>query len=79
MPFIVVSSDVRAPYTRPVFPLTSSAISGFFFCGIIELPVLYASSSSINLYSFEFHIIISSENLERCIMISALADRNSIT
>ncbi len=30
------------------FPRTSSAMSGFFFCGIMLLPVLYASSSSTN-------------------------------
>ena len=27
----VVSIDVRAPYTRPVLPRMSSAMSGFFF------------------------------------------------
>ena len=48
MPFIVVRIDINAPYTRPVFPRTSSAISGFFFCGMILLPVLYASSISTN-------------------------------
>jgi hypothetical protein len=36
---MVVSSDTRLPTTRPVLPRTSSAMSGFFFCGIIELPV----------------------------------------
>ena len=29
--FMVVSKDIKAPYTRPVLPLTNSAISGFFF------------------------------------------------
>ena len=78
IPFMVVRSDMSAPYTRPVFPLTSSAISGFFFCGMIELPVLYASSISTNWYSFEFHMIISSEKRDRCIMIVERADKNSI-
>ena len=35
-----VSIAIRSPYTRPVLPRTSSAISGFFFCGIIEEPVV---------------------------------------
>ena len=37
---IVSDASMSAPYTRPVLPRTSSAISGFFFCGMILLPVL---------------------------------------
>ena len=79
IPFIVVSMLISAPYTRPVLPRTSSAMSGFFFCGMMLEPVLNASSSSMNLYSLEFHIHISSENLLKCIMIVESALKNSIT
>ena len=78
IPFIVVRSDMSAPYTRPVLPRTSSAISGFFFCGMILLPVLYASSISTNLYSLEFQMMISSEKRLKCIIMVAMADRYSI-
>ena len=78
IPFIVVRSDISAPYTRPVLPRTSSAISGFFFCGMILLPVLYASSISTNLYSLEFQMMISSEKRLKCIIMVAMADRYSI-
>ena len=36
----MVISAFRSPITRPDFPRTSSAPSGFRFCGMIELPVL---------------------------------------
>ena len=76
-PFIIVRSVCRSPYTLAVLPLISSVTSGFFFCGIIELPVEYASSSSINLNSHEHHMIISSENLERCIISIEISEHNS--
>ena len=38
-PFITVSSAIRSPKARPALPRTSSAISGFFFCGMMEEPV----------------------------------------
>ncbi len=38
-PFSVTSSPVRLPISRPVLPRTSSAMSGFFFCGSIDEPV----------------------------------------
>ena len=34
---------VRLPYRRPVLPRVSSATSGFFFWGIREEPVVWAS------------------------------------
>ena len=40
----MASRPVRSPIRRPALPRTSSAMSGFFFCGIIELPVAKASS-----------------------------------
>ena len=49
------------PYTLPVFPRTSSGMSGFFFCGIMELPVQTASAISINPNSSVDHSISSSE------------------
>ena len=76
-PLRTVSSDIRSPYTRPVFPLTSSAMSGFFFCGMIDEPVVKLSESSMNLNSQLDHSTISSENLERCIMIIAISPRSS--
>ena len=69
---------IKLPYIRPDLPLTSSAISGFFFCGIIEEPVANASSSLINENSDVHHMIISSENLDKCIEIIEIIDANSI-
>ena len=37
--FMVVRSPIRLPYTLPVLPLISSAISGFFFWGMMLDPV----------------------------------------
>src|SRR2546422_4384536 len=45
---MVVSSPTRWPIARPDLPRTSSSGSGFFFCGIMLLPVLSASDSSKN-------------------------------
>ena len=42
-PFISASSAISAPKTRPLLPRTSSGTSGFFFCGMIDEPVQYAS------------------------------------
>ena len=78
-PFIVVRIDTNAPYTRPVLPRTSSAISGFFFCGMMLLPVEYASSISTKWYSLQFHMIISSLKRLRCIIMVDSADNSSIT
>ena len=38
-PLSVASKPVRLPIRRPALPRSSSATSGFFFCGSIELPV----------------------------------------
>lgn len=45
MPFSVTKIPVRRPTILPVLPRNSSSASGFFFCGISELPVAYASDS----------------------------------
>ena len=78
IPFIIVSSVILSPKTLPLLPRTSSAISGFFFCGIIDEPVENASSSSTNLNSQLHHIIISSEKRERCTIIIERTDANSM-
>ena len=77
-PFIIVSSAVRPPITRPALPRTSSAISGFFFWGIMLEPVEKASSSSINLNSQEHQRMISSEKRERWTMVIATAAASSM-
>jgi hypothetical protein len=38
---------IRLPLTRPVLPRASSGTSGFFFCGMIELPVQKRSARSM--------------------------------
>ena len=78
MPFITVKSVIVSPKTLPLFPRTSSAMSGFFFCGIIDEPVENASSSSTNLNSQLHHIIISSEKRLRCTMIIESTEANSM-
>src|SRR5213596_389416 len=73
----MVSSANSAPVTRPVLPRTSSATSGFFFCGIIELPVAKASGSSTKPNSSVAHSTSSSARRERCTAEIAAAARNS--
>ena len=75
---MTVRRVVKSPKTRPDFPRTSSAMSGFFFCGMMEEPVEKASSSSMNLNSQEHHMQISSENRERCTMMRERAAANSM-
>src|ERR1035441_2231911 len=53
---------------RAVFPLMSSAISGFFFWGINDDPVVNESPIFINFHSAVDHNISSSQNLLRCII-----------
>ena len=65
------------PNTRPDFPRISSAASGFFFCGMILLPVVKASDNSTNPNSLEFQMTSSSENRLRCIISKAEALQNS--
>ena len=42
------SSAIKSPNTRPLLPRISSAMSGFFFWGMMLEPVEKASSSSMN-------------------------------
>ena len=58
-------------------PRISSAMSGFFFCGIMDEPVVNASESLTNLNSQEDHSTSSSESLLRCIISIASADKSS--
>ena len=68
---------MREPYTRPALPRTSSATSGFFFWGMMDEPVEYASSNSANLNSHEHHRIISSAKRERWVIKIDRSDNNS--
>ena len=63
--------------TRPVLPRVSSATSGFFFCGMSELPVVKASLIVMNSNSLEAHRITSSLSRERCTATSARAASSS--
>ena len=56
----------QAPTIRPEWPRTSSAASGFFFCGMIELPVESASGSATKPNGWLAHRINSSASRERC-------------
>ena len=76
-PFSIVSSVTRSPYTRPVLPRTSSAISGFFFWGIIDEPVVNASDNSTNPNSQDDHSTSSSESRDRCIITMAISAASS--
>ena len=48
-------------------------MSGFFFCGVMDEPVVKPLSSSINWNSQLDHRMSSSESRDRCIMMSAQA------
>ena len=72
-PLSVDSSPVSRPIAVPALPRTSSAASGFFFCGIIELPVAALSSSSAKPYSADVHSTSSSPIRDRCTIASAAA------
>ena len=52
--------------TRPVLPRTSSAKSGFFFCGMIELPVENSSSIVTKPNSSLDQMMSSSARRDRC-------------
>ena len=56
----------------------SSVTSGFFFWGMMDEPVVNASSSSMNLNSQLHHRIISSERRDRCIMQMEMALASSM-
>jgi hypothetical protein len=66
-----------APLIRPAFARTSSAASGFFFCGMIEDPVENRSLNRTNRNCAELQITISSASRLRCTAAIAAAPRNS--
>ena len=76
--FMIVSSATRSPKTRPLFPRTSSGTSGFFFCGMIELPVQKRSARRMKPKPGLDQRTNSSANRDRCIIVSAAAAANSI-
>ena len=67
--FISTSSATRWPITRPLLPRTSSGTSGFFFCGMIELPVQKRSASCTKPKRGLDHSTSSSAKRDRCTMI----------
>ena len=64
---------------RAARPRASSAMSGFFFCGMIELPVANASSSSIQRNCLEHQSTISSASRDSWTPIIAATKTNSAT
>ena len=78
-PLNVVRSAMRWPYTLPVLPRMSSGISGFFFWGIILLPVQKLSEIIANPNSWVDHRTSSSLRRLRCIMTIEALKRKSIT
>ena len=63
---------------RPLLPRASSATSGFFFCGMIELPVQKRSARSMNPTRGLIQSTSSSDSRDTCVMTSAAAAQNSI-
>jgi hypothetical protein len=58
---------------------SSSAASGFFFCGMIEEPDAHASETSQKPNSSLDHSTISAPSRDRCVAQVAAADRKSST
>ncbi len=75
----VASRPVRLPMRRPDLPRASSAMSGFFFCGMIEEPVEKASCRVTKENSFVFQMMTSSAIRERLTPIIAVMKANSAT
>ena len=70
---MVIIRLVRLPITRPLWPRTSSAASGFFFCGMIDEPVERLSGRRMKPKGWLAHRISSSARRERC---SAVAEQH---
>src|SRR5438552_844712 len=64
---------------RPARPRTSSATSGFFFCGMMLDPVACSSLTSANPNSALVQSTISSASREPCIALNAATNANSAT
>ena len=76
-PFSNVSSDMRFPTNRPLLPRVISAMSGFFFCGINDEPVVYSSEIRIKSNSLLDHRMTSSAKRDRCTPASEATKQNS--
>ena len=77
-PFISVSSATRWPKTRPLLPRTSSGTSGFFFCGMIELPVQKRSGILTKPKRGLIQSTSSSAKRDRCTIARAAQAANSM-
>ncbi len=75
----MTSMVTSPPMTPPVFPRTSSAISGFFFWGMIDEPVVYLSSISTNPNSGDDHMTNSSQSEDRCTDVIEAQNESSVT
>ncbi len=62
---------------RPILARRSSAASGFFFCGMIDEPVVQRSDNCTNRNWAEDQITSSSAKRDRCMAQIELAPRNS--
>jgi len=69
---------VRSPMTRADLPLTSSMGSGFFFWGMMLLPVETQSAGVMNPNSSVAHRTHSSASREVWIAMMLFADRSSM-
>src|SRR5918993_5310811 len=69
----------RRAATRGALARSSSAASGFFFCGMIEEPEAQASETWQKPNSSEDQSTISAPSRERCVAHVAAADRKSST
>ena len=72
-----MSSATSAPVIRPTLARTSSAASGFRFCGMIEEPVENRSDSATKPNCADDQITSSSAKRDRCVAEIAAALRNS--
>ncbi len=78
-PFRVASNPAWSPISRPALPRASSAMSGFFFCGMIDDPVENASARVMNENSLVAQRMISSAMRDRSTASIAATKENSAT
>ena len=74
---MMVNSATVAPRIRPSLARKSSAASGFFFCGMMELPVVHLSDSLTKRNCAEDQITNSSAKRDRCMAQMLAAARYS--
>mmetsp|Transcript_7126 Transcript_7126/g.23629 ORF Transcript_7126/g.23629 Transcript_7126/m.23629 type:complete len:264 (+) Transcript_7126:257-1048(+) len=79
VPFKMHSKPVSVPICLPAFPLNNSNASGFFFCGMRELPVEYASDICIMPNCWEEYTTKSSDHLEMCMSVMLAQNIVSMT